>query len=168
MSSERVEDTQVKGSDGSAHVHDISKEKQQAGLARERSTPRRLWIDAICINQSDFDERNQQIRLMSKIYSNSKNIDVWLGDQSEGSDQAMDFLSRLGRETLRGETNAGAWILKEMTTPSFSRRTDRIIIDASLIHPRLDLVGIYTRGNGRRSLYVRPTDDFQQSSFCYT
>ena len=46
-------------------------------------TPRRLWIDAICINQEDFLERNQQIRLMCSIYSRCKRLLVWLGSEYE-------------------------------------------------------------------------------------
>jgi hypothetical protein len=56
-------------------------------------TPRLLWIDAICINQEDFSERNQQIRLMCSIYSRCKRLLVLFGSEDEQSDLAMDFLN---------------------------------------------------------------------------
>jgi hypothetical protein len=38
-----------------------------------------LWIDAICIDQSNTAERVNQVQLMDKIYSQAKNVIVWLG-----------------------------------------------------------------------------------------
>ncbi|KAN0113121.1 Heterokaryon incompatibility protein (HET) domain containing protein [Hyaloscypha variabilis] len=39
---------------------------------------RTFWIDAICINQKDIDERNSQIQLMPFIYKRAKTVVVWL------------------------------------------------------------------------------------------
>lgn len=41
-----------------------------------------LWIDAICINQADIEERNKQVRLMGQIYSVSKGTIIWLDQNS--------------------------------------------------------------------------------------
>jgi len=51
-------------------------------LRRLRCTnnPRVIWIDAICINQSDMDERTQQVMLMKSVYSNCREVMMWLGD----------------------------------------------------------------------------------------
>lgn len=38
-----------------------------------------LWLDAICINQDNNEERSQQVRLMDQIYSRSAEVSVWLG-----------------------------------------------------------------------------------------
>lgn len=40
---------------------------------------RRLWVDAICINQGDREEKSIQIRRMGKIYTNARQTIVWLG-----------------------------------------------------------------------------------------
>jgi hypothetical protein len=37
-----------------------------------------LWIDAICINQSDMDEKNTQLPLMTQIYTRASRVVVWL------------------------------------------------------------------------------------------
>jgi hypothetical protein len=48
-----------------------------------------FWIDAICINQSDSEERAAQVRLMGKIYSLAEKVLVWLGPESNDS---LDFI----------------------------------------------------------------------------
>jgi len=37
------------------------------------------WIDALCINQSNDNERGHQVRLMTNIYRQASAVDVWLG-----------------------------------------------------------------------------------------
>lgn len=39
---------------------------------------RRIWIDAICINQRNIAERSQQIQLMGTIYSKARHVCIWL------------------------------------------------------------------------------------------
>ncbi|KAK7957259.1 HET-domain-containing protein [Apiospora aurea] len=41
--------------------------------------PRRLWIDQLCINQDDRDEKTQQVGLMSRVYSEASTVHIWLG-----------------------------------------------------------------------------------------
>ncbi|KAI2633383.1 heterokaryon incompatibility protein-domain-containing protein [Xylaria nigripes] len=40
---------------------------------------RLLWADAICINQTDLNEKNHQIPLMGDIYGTCKSVVSWLG-----------------------------------------------------------------------------------------
>ncbi|CAO2652387.1 Nn.00g006700.m01.CDS01, partial [Neocucurbitaria sp. VM-36] len=49
---------------------------------RLKEGSRLLWIDAICINQSDIYERNQQVERMAPIYSCAQNVVIWLGPAS--------------------------------------------------------------------------------------
>jgi hypothetical protein len=56
---------------------------------------RLLWIDALCINQADVSERNHQVCLMGRIYSQAENVVVWLGPAANDSDLAMDALKQL-------------------------------------------------------------------------
>ncbi|KAK3941750.1 putative heterokaryon incompatibility protein [Diplogelasinospora grovesii] len=50
---------------------------------RSKDTPMRIWIDAICINQNDLEERAQQVSMMGSIYSQAETVHVWL-DSSQG------------------------------------------------------------------------------------
>ncbi|KAJ9648372.1 hypothetical protein H2199_001226 [Coniosporium tulheliwenetii] len=53
---------------------------------------RHLWIDAVCIQQGHEDEKNRQVEMMAKIYSEAKNVRVWLGEEKESSASAMNFI----------------------------------------------------------------------------
>jgi hypothetical protein len=46
---------------------------------RDTKIPKTLWIDALCINQSDLEERNSQVGLMAFIYRRATTVMVWLG-----------------------------------------------------------------------------------------
>jgi hypothetical protein len=59
---------------------------------------RELWIDAICINQLDIQERNLQVRRMKDIYESAKTVVIWLGPDQHRSDEAITSLSVLYRE----------------------------------------------------------------------
>lgn len=56
-----------------------------------------LWIDAICINQSDVLERNHQVKLMKHVYRSASATISWLGIEAEGSSLAMQMILRAGR-----------------------------------------------------------------------
>jgi hypothetical protein len=56
---------------------------------------RELWIDAICINQIDVEERNFQVAQMGNIYANAKEVAIWLGAEADESDGAMKFIPGL-------------------------------------------------------------------------
>ncbi|KAI2473329.1 heterokaryon incompatibility protein-domain-containing protein [Annulohypoxylon bovei var. microspora] len=46
---------------------------------RKGSSERYLWIDAICINQNDLNERSAQVAMMGKIYQTATRVISWLG-----------------------------------------------------------------------------------------
>lgn len=52
-------------------------------LRKWMGTPTLLWIDAICINQQDILERNQQVNLMATIYQRATIVRVWLGNDEK-------------------------------------------------------------------------------------
>ncbi|TGO55591.1 hypothetical protein BOTNAR_0241g00030 [Botryotinia narcissicola] len=43
-----------------------------------------VWIDAVCIKQSDKQEKSFQVRLMTQIYPKAKIVYTWLGLDSSG------------------------------------------------------------------------------------
>lgn len=51
-----------------------------------------MWIDAISINQADTAERNQQVSLMDAIYSMVTAAVIYMTDESEDTDKAMDII----------------------------------------------------------------------------
>jgi hypothetical protein len=42
-------------------------------------TERLLWIDALCINQEDSNEKGRQVEIMGKIYRHADQVLAWLG-----------------------------------------------------------------------------------------
>ena len=54
-----------------------------------------LWIDQICINQEDLEERSSQVLLMRKIYKSATNVLIWLGDEADDSNMAIELIPRL-------------------------------------------------------------------------
>jgi hypothetical protein len=58
---------------------------------------RRLWVDAVCINQANPHELGAQISIMSSIYSSSSRCFVWLGQAAPSARLAFEFLDWLAR-----------------------------------------------------------------------
>ena len=50
-----------------------------------------IWIDAICINQDNCDEKTAQLHLMRQIYEQAEKILVWLGKPSNAEDNRLAF-----------------------------------------------------------------------------
>lgn len=50
-----------------------------------------LWIDQVCINQSDIEELNEQVSIMGSIYNSASCVLVWLGTGFEGADRVDDL-----------------------------------------------------------------------------
>jgi len=60
-----------------------------------------IWIDQICINQTDYLERNKQVQMMTRLYQQSRKVHVWLGGYDECARAAQyiqDYLKPLDWE----------------------------------------------------------------------
>lgn len=72
---------------------------------RDERDIRTIWLDAVCIDQTNVLEKNRQVALMGYIYSSSQQTLVWLGPATEDSDMAMDFIPVL-RKILESNEDA--------------------------------------------------------------
>lgn len=78
------------------HKKTITKSLESALLYfRSEDESVMLWIDQICIDQGNNDEKGQQIPLMSRIYQRATNTAIWLGEAGEGSDVAIELLEEV-------------------------------------------------------------------------
>ncbi|OCK98442.1 HET-domain-containing protein [Cenococcum geophilum 1.58] len=59
---------------------------------RRLDTARFLWVDTVCINQDDFEEKSSQVRMMTEIYQEASSVCVWIGEEENDSGLAMDFI----------------------------------------------------------------------------
>lgn len=70
----------------------ITKNCEIALLRLRRPSKRRLWIDSICIDQNNIEEKNAQIPLMGEVYGRAERVLVWLGEGTDASDRAIRYL----------------------------------------------------------------------------
>jgi hypothetical protein len=59
-----------------------------------------IWINAICINQAENQEKSQQVQRMGDIYRSAQLVIGMLGPGADNSDTAMKALSFLGQQAL--------------------------------------------------------------------
>lgn len=69
-------------------------------LAATNYADRPLFVDQICINQSDDGEKGSQVPLMRDIYTNCARVVVWLGPASRSSDKWFDFTREVCNEGI--------------------------------------------------------------------
>ncbi|THV02670.1 HET-domain-containing protein [Dendrothele bispora CBS 962.96] len=75
----------------------------------KRSLP--IWIDAICINQNDDDEKSSQVKMMGEIFGRAKTVVVWLGRKTLGTRVALAILRPLLKEG--GKDELGQFFVKQ-------------------------------------------------------
>jgi hypothetical protein len=56
------------------------------------------WIDALCINQDDILERNQQVKRMHRIFRDARAVVVWLGPEKEEDHRAIRAMTDTRRD----------------------------------------------------------------------
>ncbi|KAK4891757.1 hypothetical protein LTR27_009609 [Elasticomyces elasticus] len=78
----------------------------EAALKRVRlpDCSRVVWIDAVCINQANDDERGQQVAIMSEIYRSSNGNLIYLGDEDGLVESAVANMNSIYEE-MRLRTN---------------------------------------------------------------
>ncbi|KAF2826634.1 HET-domain-containing protein [Ophiobolus disseminans] len=82
-------------------------------LRRTHKT-RTLWIDAICINQQDDQERGSQVALMGQIYHRADTVLCWLSETSGSRRVAMTYLLDLGNranEYIKPDAMVNLWAI---------------------------------------------------------
>jgi len=59
-----------------------------------------VWVDALCIDQHNKDERAAQVRLMGQIYSGAVSVAIWIGPEYEESALALQLLQRVAENSI--------------------------------------------------------------------
>jgi hypothetical protein len=63
---------------------------------KQDTKARTIWIDALCINQGDRQERSEQVQKMRDIFFSATTVLAWTGDSSEDSDAAIEAMRIIG------------------------------------------------------------------------
>jgi hypothetical protein len=72
---------------------------------RNFSLERIIWVDAICIDQTNTKEKEQQIQIMAKIYGQANRVLVWLGEAADNSDQVLEEIRAAGGKATNSLNN---------------------------------------------------------------
>jgi hypothetical protein len=56
---------------------------------------RELWVDALCINQADNEEKSQQVGMMREIYNSATTTLIWLGKETQLVRAAFEVMKSL-------------------------------------------------------------------------
>ena len=106
-------------------VHQITVDKQeywvrtnlwtffQSARNLDHSLP--IYIDAICLNQLDSEEREHQVKLMSEVYGHANHAHVWLGSLEVGQDENL----RLLRLDLTSRAPHSSWNIRSFIGLSY-------------------------------------------------
>jgi hypothetical protein len=74
-----------------------------------------LWIDQLCINQDDVDERSRTVRFMSDIYSRATSVIAWLGHEKKTVEAAKYFRESHNLVILLNNAYfTRSWIIQEV------------------------------------------------------
>lgn len=74
---------------------------------RKPATDRAIWVDSICVNQDDPEERSHQVDLMKAIYARAFTVLVYLGRESSGMDSSSSTAMELLRQPDRLKQSDG-------------------------------------------------------------
>lgn len=69
-----------------------------------------FWADGVCICQDDITEKNHQVKLMNRIYTQASSVVVWLGLFRENVDEATRIFGQTALINLEERRNSdGLW-----------------------------------------------------------
>ena len=103
---------------------------------RYRDRQRVLWIDAICIDQQNLEERGPQVERMGDVYSLADRVIVWLGPEDSTSVQAIQFL-----RTMASKVEVD-WITATMK-PLSQDDADWVDMNKAPTHSKREVSAIY-------------------------
>jgi hypothetical protein len=78
------------------HTLEVTRNLAEAlAYLRFKDRPRVLWIDAICVNQQDLEERSQQVQRMADIFSKAARVLIWLGLETPDTSIAIKCIEQI-------------------------------------------------------------------------
>lgn len=81
-------------------LRDIRRLKRN-GLVPDQGYPDRrlrLWVDMLCINQLDDDEKSQQVSIMGRIFRDARMTLAWLGYSTVNLERTIDAMVKASAE----------------------------------------------------------------------
>ena len=81
-----------------------------------------LWIDAVCINQGDSEERNYQVSIMGEIFKTAQKAYVWLGPGDDDTNYALEHVENSEPQTQFDQAIFSTCIEKLFKVSYWTRR----------------------------------------------
>ncbi|CAN9286406.1 unnamed protein product [Alternaria alternata] len=96
---------------------------------------KRVWIDSLCINQNDIEEKSYEVKRMRDIYSHADRVISWLGEDTEHAGRVIEMMNTIGGSILTEqdcsrvsdwffsfiESEMGVYVAKFLAHPYWSR-----------------------------------------------
>jgi hypothetical protein len=167
--------------DNGAHVIPITRNLDIAlRHLRYLSAPRLIWIDALCIDQTNNAEKSSQVAIMGKIFSSASRVIIWLGPAQDHSNEALALLKNVSKEVEFDLINESF----KPSAHSTSRDWADIAIDVPFVNGGLNPVAALFGRPYFRRVWIRqevalakeavvycgtqniPWDDFRSAAAC--
>jgi hypothetical protein len=103
-----------------------------AGLRQLRFSDRsrRLWVDAICINQKDNCEKGPQVALMAQLYRNAECVLIWLRVGNSVINEAIEFFKDAADDAKRYGVQPELMFTENVRRPS-NNEVDQALTELS-------------------------------------
>jgi hypothetical protein len=131
-------------------LHVTSNLRKALRYLQLKECDRVLWVDALCINQWNNDEKSHQVRQMGDIYRTAERVVVWLGLPTYDTNVTIDTL-----QVLYEQSNETALRSKDAKDPAWSSLWAKV---KSLQREKYDDLDT-TLSNGLSDLLSRPWFD---------
>ncbi|KAG5811358.1 hypothetical protein H9Q74_006057 [Fusarium xylarioides] len=119
-----------------------------------------LWIDQICINQADNEEKGQQVAMMGNIYSSATQVLVWLGPAQDGSDELMEAWQSIGQKSrefgLESYMNPQSYYLISALSRNKDPTDETAVSFQSLLASTVEAFAPLLRGMTLKRWFERP------------
>jgi hypothetical protein len=84
------------------HSHRQNLSTNNKDKDKDENKNRILWVDAICINQLDKEEKNRQLLLMRQVYEKASSTIAWLGVESKACEKGLLLIEKAPRAPISG------------------------------------------------------------------
>jgi hypothetical protein len=80
----------------------------------------RVWVDALCINQTNMTERSIQVSQMDKVYQGATMVYVWLGESNEMTRRAFEELYKMTQHVRWDNMIPAAYFRTDQVRPEWT------------------------------------------------
>jgi len=101
---------------------------------RSEQEPLYIWIDQICINQQDHEERSQQVMLMHEIFGKSVQVLIWLGKDTQPYEKGLLFIIKLLAHTSYLNAQLDDDLVERVVDFTNSQDVDEILPSLSALY----------------------------------